>query len=96
MQVDTSSVARKVGGAQAGRFGFVITYQVLADFDKGKPLASQRNQQLLHLVDRRQQAANKSAGFKRSTHLRDVIEWIRQVEEKSIAVCFVTALLKVA
>lgn len=85
-----------VGGTQARGFGFEIAQQNFAHFYEGEIILPQRLQHFFHLVERRHETAQESAGLERRADLRNIVVWIRHVEEERVGVGFVEALRNVA
>ncbi len=82
--------------ADTSGFGFVVTQEDFADFDKCEFLFSQGNQRPFDLIESGNQGAEESAGPDGSADLRDVIIRIRHIEEEGVCVGFIEPLLNVA
>lgn len=81
---------------QARGFGFEIAQQNFAHFYEGEIILPQRLQHFFHLVERRHETAQESAGLERRADLGDVVVRIRHVEEERVGVGFIEALRDVA
>src|SRR4030095_14885241 len=85
-----------IGGAKTVWYRLIISQQDFTDFNECKIVLTQCIESLLYLIESGDKTTQKSTGLEHCAHLRDIVIWIRHIEEERVRVNFVEALLNIA